>query len=181
MTFIIYYLIPILVVSKLLDLMRVQNLDMKFKYKFQNLRHDLHMLIVDEKVDPSHPAIPILDSKIRDGANNNNFNINVWLILYFVVKSRFGKTPQEETTSTRSSFLNKRQFKGSEELRIIFEKYENLPVQYLKAKSPVLIIIGALVYRVSKALGTKLNMTSFNTAVYRYINLSEHTNRFRMG
>ncbi len=156
MMFTLYYLVPLLIVFKVLDNSRIRNVDLRYQYKFYELRDELRQLIINNKLDKFNPSYVYLDNAIST-ASSSFVRLNFYLILYFLI---FKKRDAIETNN--SIIVQERKFKNSRELIDINKKYKSLFYEYLKEKSMAFIIFLAIIYFVIKKISLLFSVSSWN-------------------
>lgn len=150
MLFLIYYILPILVVSKILDNSRATNVQNRFQYKLQNLRDELKMLVINKKIEKHNPLFIHLDN-IISGSNAKRLN------LYMIIFILFFKKSQTEAAKQTSAALE-RKYMNTAALVKIYQQHKSLIFDYIKERNfpfYFCIIIGYLLVNTITGLFNK--------------------------
>lgn len=147
-TLFFYYLLPLLVVSRLLNYLRISNHALKVKYQIADLKCRLNALAVYDvryKDDPRYQFLQYNLSKAPAVIDQLNF----WVILYIGFKDR--------KRNKYALFDFEKNIAHDPDLRSIHNDYTRISVNFFKSKSKFSLIFFGTVLRICQAVAYVFN------------------------
>lgn len=138
--FILYYIIPILVLGKILNYFRVSNKTLETQYKLLALSNDLRFLALTDKVSLSDPLYKYLDSAVYNSARCLK-EVNFWVLLYILAKHM----KDEDITTMKYLEDDKNE---SDELKKIFSDFGSTLFRFFYEKSQFSIRVFVFVAKI---------------------------------
>lgn len=130
MSFIIYYIVPVVILINLMNRWRVRNVNIKFQYKFYNLKDELRWLVINNKISASNTDFIKLDTAISS-ASSRFMLINIYLLGYYLL---FEKREKATIVKHHSPYKNQ------DLIADMHQKYGDLFYRYMLARYAYMII-----------------------------------------
>lgn len=127
MYIVLYYVLPLLILLRVLNYFRIRNLTLRTEYKLQALKNDLRFMAIEEKVHPSDPMFKYLDT-VLGHASIYIKEVNFWVLLYLIRKHKTDNAIQIAEITEKS-------FNNTTELKKIYDNYGSTLLRYFVEKS----------------------------------------------
>ena len=123
-----YYILPILILIRIINGNRLRILDLKAENEVLALRNKLRLSAIENDRLIKHPVYVQIDYLIAESEKEIK-RMNVWVLIYEVAtKKRFQAEPGWDNIDERL------QLKGDKDLKNFFEDYLSLHFKYLLRK-----------------------------------------------
>lgn len=128
-----YYIIPILILTKVVNILRVSNQTLETQYKLLALRDRLRLLVAESKIKEDDPLFLFLDESISFSSRYIT-KINFWSLLYITIKHK------EDEQIYALEHVEKH-LEEEIELKEIYKTYSSLTFRYFIVKSKYSLLL----------------------------------------
>jgi hypothetical protein len=138
-TILFYYILPLIVLLKIINYLRVSNESLRVKYHFEELHSRLLSLAIANKAYATDQRFLFLDKSLRSAPLSLR-RLNLWVILYRLLKDR--KKNRYSLSQIEKNIIH------DQNLRAIYREYTITSVNFFQSKSRYSLYLFTLLLKI---------------------------------